>query len=83
MASKRTMTLNLTDGEMAALEELCEKKDLSKLPCSGKPLGSTSWLMRLSEATSFSLRMTPRQRQRSWSCEWCRYPDWASTSRRG
>jgi predicted transcriptional regulator len=30
MAAKRTMTLNLTDGEMAALEELCEKKDLSK-----------------------------------------------------
>jgi hypothetical protein len=30
MAAKRTMTLNLTDAEMAALEELCEKKDLSK-----------------------------------------------------
>ena len=30
MATKRTMTLNLTDAEMAALEELCEKKDLSK-----------------------------------------------------
>ncbi|WP_198360839.1 ribbon-helix-helix protein, CopG family [Stenotrophomonas maltophilia] len=24
------MTLNLTDAEMAVLEELCEKKDLSK-----------------------------------------------------
>jgi hypothetical protein len=30
MAAKRTMTLNLTDAEMAALEGLCEKKDLSK-----------------------------------------------------
>lgn len=30
MSSKRTMTLNLTDAEMAALEELSAKKDLSK-----------------------------------------------------
>jgi predicted transcriptional regulator len=30
MAAKKTMTLNLTDAEMAVLEELCEKKDLSK-----------------------------------------------------
>jgi predicted transcriptional regulator len=30
MSTKRTMTLNLTDAEMAALEELCQKKDLSK-----------------------------------------------------
>jgi len=30
MAGKKTMTLNLTDPEMAALEELCHKKDLSK-----------------------------------------------------
>lgn len=30
MAAKRTMTLNLTDPEMAALEELCERKELSK-----------------------------------------------------
>ena len=30
MAAKRTMTLNLTDAEMRALVELCEKKDLSK-----------------------------------------------------
>ena len=30
MSAKRTMTLNLTDAEMAVLEELCEKKDLSK-----------------------------------------------------
>lgn len=29
-AAKKTMTLNLTDAEMAALEELCDKKDLSK-----------------------------------------------------
>ena len=28
--SKKTMTLNLTEAEMAVLEELCEKKDLSK-----------------------------------------------------
>lgn len=28
--SKRTMTLNLTEAEMAALEELCGRKDLSK-----------------------------------------------------
>ncbi|CAG2093687.1 hypothetical protein ACULML_06290 [Xanthomonas arboricola pv. corylina] len=27
---KKTMTLNLTDAEMAVLEDLCEKKDLSK-----------------------------------------------------
>ena len=27
---KRTMTLNLTDAEMRALEDLSEKKDLSK-----------------------------------------------------
>lgn len=30
MAEKRTMTLNLTDAEMSALEELAEKKDLNK-----------------------------------------------------
>jgi Ribbon-helix-helix protein, copG family len=29
-ASKKTMTLNLTEAEMAALEDLCAKKDLSK-----------------------------------------------------
>lgn len=28
--AKKTMTLNLTDAEMAVLEELCVKKDLSK-----------------------------------------------------
>ena len=28
--TKRTMTLNLTDQEMQSLEELCEKKSLSK-----------------------------------------------------
>lgn len=28
--AKKTMTLNLTDAEMAALEDLCTKKDLSK-----------------------------------------------------
>jgi hypothetical protein len=28
--SKKTMTLNLTDAEMSALEELCTKKELSK-----------------------------------------------------
>lgn len=30
MAAKRTMTLNLTDAEMVALEELSQRKDLSK-----------------------------------------------------
>lgn len=30
MAQKRTMTLNLTDAEMDALEELASRKDLSK-----------------------------------------------------
>jgi predicted transcriptional regulator len=30
MAEKRTMTLNLTDAEMSALEELASKKDLNK-----------------------------------------------------
>ena len=30
MAQKRTMTLNLTDAEMKALEELAARKDLSK-----------------------------------------------------
>lgn len=30
MAIKRTMTLNLTDAEMLALDELATKKDLSK-----------------------------------------------------
>lgn len=30
MNAKRTMTLNLTDAEMAALDELSRKKDLSK-----------------------------------------------------
>ena len=30
MAAKRTMTLNLTEAEMTALEELSRKKDLSK-----------------------------------------------------
>lgn len=28
--TKKTMTLNLSDIEMKALEELCEKKDLNK-----------------------------------------------------
>lgn len=28
---KRTMTLNLTEPEMVALEEMCEKKGLSKI----------------------------------------------------
>ena len=28
--AKRTMTLNLTDAEMAVLEALCRKRDLSK-----------------------------------------------------
>lgn len=30
MSTKKTMTLNLTEAEMAVLEELCQKKDLSK-----------------------------------------------------
>ncbi|MEN6578329.1 MAG: ribbon-helix-helix protein, CopG family [Phycisphaerales bacterium] len=30
MATKKTMTLNLTDTEMGVLEELARKKDLSK-----------------------------------------------------
>jgi predicted transcriptional regulator len=30
MAQKRTMTLNLTDAEMKALDELAARKDLSK-----------------------------------------------------
>lgn len=30
MNNKRTMTLNLTEAEMSTLEELSEKKDLSK-----------------------------------------------------
>jgi predicted transcriptional regulator len=30
MSDKRTMTLNLSEAEMTALEELCTKKDLSK-----------------------------------------------------
>lgn len=30
MNAKRTMTLNLTDAEMAALEAMCAEKDMSK-----------------------------------------------------
>jgi predicted transcriptional regulator len=30
MTAKRTMTLNLTDAEMRALEDLSDRKDLSK-----------------------------------------------------
>lgn len=30
MNAKKTMTLNLTEPEMAALEELCVEKDMSK-----------------------------------------------------
>ncbi len=30
MREKRTMTLNLTDGEMNVLAKLCEEKELSK-----------------------------------------------------
>ena len=30
MADKKTMTVNLSDVEMRALEEICEQKDLSK-----------------------------------------------------
>jgi hypothetical protein len=29
-ATKKAMTLNLTDQEMAVLEQMCEKKELSK-----------------------------------------------------
>lgn len=29
-ASKRTMTLNLSDAEMGVLEDLCQKKELNK-----------------------------------------------------
>ena len=30
MADKKTMTVNLSEAEMRALEEICEQKDLSK-----------------------------------------------------
>jgi hypothetical protein len=30
VTTKKTMTLNLTEAEMAALEELCVEKDMSK-----------------------------------------------------
>lgn len=30
VAAKKTMTINLSDAEMRALEEVCEQKDLSK-----------------------------------------------------
>ena len=30
MREKRTMTLNLTDAEMKALEKLCDEKELNK-----------------------------------------------------
>lgn len=30
MADKKTMTVNLSNAEMRALEEICEQKDLSK-----------------------------------------------------
>lgn len=30
MTAKKTMTLNLTEAEMAVLEELCVEKDMSK-----------------------------------------------------
>jgi predicted transcriptional regulator len=30
IADKKTMTINLSDTEMRALEEICEQKDLSK-----------------------------------------------------
>ena len=30
MSTKKTMTLNLTEAEMAALEELCVEKDMNK-----------------------------------------------------
>jgi hypothetical protein len=30
MQAKKTMTLNLTDAEMVALEAMCEEKDMSK-----------------------------------------------------
>lgn len=30
MTTKKTMTLNLTEAEMAVLEELCVEKDMSK-----------------------------------------------------
>lgn len=30
MSAKKTMTLNLTDAEMRALEDLCDRKELSK-----------------------------------------------------
>ena len=30
MTDRKTMTINLSDAEMRALEEICEQKDLSK-----------------------------------------------------
>ena len=38
-AAKKTMTLNLTDAEMAVLEDLCAKKDLSKTGAEREQLG--------------------------------------------
>ena len=39
MTAKRTMTLNLTDAEMNALEELSRKKDLTKTAVLRQALG--------------------------------------------
>jgi hypothetical protein len=47
---KRTMTLNLTPREMAVLEELAEKKDLSKT-------GVVKLALRLLQAVDAKLRM--------------------------
>ncbi len=49
MASKRTMTLNLTEEEMEALEELAAAKDLSKTAVVRQAL-------RLYQAVSLRLR---------------------------
>jgi hypothetical protein len=66
MAAKRTMTLNLTDAEMRALEELCEKKDLNKTALLRQALRLYQLVeARIERARSSFLRtIRPRRRPR-------------------
>ena len=41
MTAKRTMTLNLTDAEMRALDDLSARKDSPRRPCFGRPSAFT------------------------------------------
>lgn len=66
MSGKRTMTLNLTEAEMRALELLAKQRTSLKPPCCVRHCGCSSWSTRgwLRGIKCFS-RTRARKRNRS------------------